>query len=63
MSDNNNKLKCAEYTCHGKSCVLLSWELLNITQDNLHKNIATEEVTCDTLFKQLAAVQVHLSQK
>ena len=63
MSDNNNKLKCAEYTHHGKSCVLLSWELLNMTQDNLCEDIATEEATCDVLFKQLAAVQVCLSWK
>ena len=63
MSDNNNKLKCAECTCYGKSCVSLSWELLNMTQDNLHKDVAAEKATCDILFKQLAAVQVHLSQK
>ena len=63
MSDNNDKLKCAECTHHGKSCVSLSWELLNITQDNLREDVAAEEVTHDALFKQLAAVQVCLSQK
>ena len=63
MSDNNNKLKCAECTCRGKSCVLLSWKLLNMTQDNLREDVAAEEVIYNTLFEQLAAVQVCLSQK
>ena len=63
MSDDNDKLKCAECTCCGKSCVLLSWESLNITQDNLREDVAAEEVTHDALFKQLAAVQVRLSWK
>ena len=63
ISDNNDKLKCAECTCSGKSCVSLSWELLNITQDNLRKDVAAEEATRDTLFEQLAAVQVCLSWK
>ena len=63
MSDNNNKLKCAECTYCGKSCVSLSWESLNMTQDNLREDVAAEEVTCDALFEQLAAVQVCLSWK
>ena len=29
MSDDNDKLKCAECTCRGKSCVSLSWESLS----------------------------------
>ena len=49
MSDNNDKLKCAECTCHGKSCVLLSWELLNMTWDNLHDDLAADEAKQDAL--------------
>ena len=57
MSDNNNKLKCAECTCCRKSCVSLSWELLNMTQDNLPKDLAVDEAKRDTLVEQLAELQ------
>ena len=57
MSDNNNKLKYTECTCCGKSCVLLSWELLNITQDNLCEDLAVDEAKRDTLVEQLAKLQ------
>ena len=60
MSDDNNKLKCAEYTCCGKSCVSLSWELLNMTQDNLHEDLATNEAKQDALFEQLTKLQAHV---
>ena len=61
MSDNNNKLKCAECTCHGKSCVSLSWELLNMTQDNLCKDLAFDEAKWDALVEQLAKLQACVS--
>ena len=61
MSYNSNKLKCAECTCCGKSCVLLSWELLNMTQDNLHKDLAVDETKWDTLVEQLAELQTCVS--
>ena len=41
----------------------MSWESLNISRDNLCEDVATEEATHNTLFKQLAVVQVRLSQK
>ena len=41
----------------------MSWESLNISRDNLCEDVATEEATHDALFKQLAMVQVCLSQK
>ena len=61
MSDNNNKLKCAECTCCGKSCLSLSWESLNITQDNLHEDLAADKAKRDALVKQLAELQAHVS--
>ena len=61
MSDNNDKLKYAECTCRGKSCVSLSWESLNMTQDNLHKDLAVDEAKRDTLVEQLAKLQAHVS--
>ena len=61
MSDNNNKLKCADCTCCGKFCVSLSWELLNMIQDNLHKNLAVDEAKQDALVKQLAELQACVS--
>ena len=61
MSDNNDKLKCTECTCCGKSCVSLSWELLNITQDNLHKDLAVYETKWDALVEQLAKLQACVS--
>ena len=63
MPGEDNKLKCAVCTQRGRSCVSVSWESLNISRDNLCENVAAEEVTRDTLFKQLAAVQVRLSWK
>ena len=63
MSDNNNKLKCAEYTHCGKFCVSLSWELLNMTQDNLREDLAVDEAKRDALVKQLAKLQACVSQK
>ena len=61
MSDDNNKLKCAEYTCRGKSCVSLSWELLNMTRDNLREDLAVDEAKRDTLVEQLAELQACVS--
>ena len=61
MSDNNNKLKCAECTCCGKSCVSLSWESLNITQDNLREDLAVDETKWDALVEQLAELQARVS--
>ena len=52
----DNKLKYTVCTQRGRSCVSVSWESLNISQDKLREDVATEEVTCDTLFKQLATV-------
>ena len=63
MPGEDDKLKCAACTQRGRSCVSVSWESLNISQDNLREDVAAEEVTRDALFEQLAAVQVHLSQK
>ena len=61
MSDNNNKLKCAECTYRGKSCVSLSWELLNMTQDNLCEDLAVDEAKQDALVEQLAKLQACVS--
>ena len=61
MSDNNNKLKCAECTCHGKSCVSLSWESLNMTWDNLHEDLAVDKAKWDALVEQLAELQACVS--
>ena len=63
MPGEDDKLKCAVCTQHGKSCVSVSWESLNISQDNLREDVAAEEATRNTLFEQLAVVQVCLSQK
>ena len=63
MSDDNDKLKCAECTCQGKSCVSLSWELLNMTQDNLREDLAVDKAKRDALVKQLAELQARVSQK
>ena len=61
MSDDNNKLKCTECTYCGKSCVSLSWESLNITQDNLRKDLAIDEAKQDALVEQLAGLQACVS--
>ena len=61
MSDNNDKLKCAECTCQGKFCVSLSWESLNMTQDNLREDLAVDEAKQDALVKQLAKLQARVS--
>ena len=61
MSDDNNKLKCAECTCRGKSCVLLSWESLNMTQNNLCEDLAVDKTKRDTLVEQLAELQTCVS--
>ena len=61
MSDNNNKLKCTECTRHGKSCVSLSWESLNMTQDNLRKDLTVDEAKRDALVEQLAKLQTCVS--
>ena len=61
MSDNNDKLKCAECTHRGKSCVLLSWESLNMTQDNLRKDLAVDKAKRDALVEQLAKLQACVS--
>ena len=41
--EEGSKLKCAKCTCCGKSCVFLFWKSLNIVQDNLCEDVATEE--------------------
>ena len=61
MSDNNNKLKYAECTYHGKSCVSLSWESLNMTWDNLCEDLAVDEAKRDALVEQLAELQACVS--
>ena len=61
MSDNNDKLKCAECTRRGKSCVSLSWELLNMTRNNLREDLAVNEAKRDALVKQLAELQACVS--
>ena len=63
MSDDNDKLKCAECTCQGKSCVSLSWESLNMTQDNLREDLAVDEAKRDALVEQLAELQACVSRK
>ena len=63
MPGEDDKLKCATYTQHGRSCVSVSWESLNISWDNLREDVAAEEAIHDALFEQLAAVQVCLSWK
>ena len=63
MSDDNDKLKCAECTRQGKSCVSLSWESLNMTQDNLCEDLAVDEAKWDALVKQLAELQACVSRK
>ena len=63
MSDDNDKLKCAECTCRGKSCVSLSWESLNMTQDNLREDLAVDEAKRDALVEQLAELQACVSRK
>ena len=61
MSDNNDKLKCAECTRQGKSCVSLSWESLNMTWDNLCEDLAVNKAKWDALVKQLAELQARVS--
>ena len=61
MSDDNDKLKCTECTHCGKSCVSLSWESLNMTQDNLRKDLAVDEAKQDALVEQLAKLQACVS--
>ena len=63
MSDDNDKLKCAECTCRGKSCVSLSWESLNMTRDNLREDLAVDEAKRDALVEQLAKLQACVSRK
>ena len=63
MPGEDDKLKCAVCTQRGRSCVSVSWETLNMSWDNLREDVATEKATRDVLFKQLAVVQVCLSQK
>ena len=63
MPGEDNKLKCAVCTRRGRSCVSVSWESLNMSQDNLREDVAADKATCDALFKQLATVQACLSQK
>ena len=63
MPGEDDKLKFAVCTQCRRSCVSVSWESLNISQDNLCEDVAAEEATCDTLFEQLAVVQVCLSWK
>ena len=63
MLGEDDKLKCAVCTWWGRSCVSVSWESLNMSQDNLREDVATDKATCDTLFEQLATVQACLSQK
>ena len=63
MLGEDDKLKFAACTQRGRSRVSVSWESLNISQNNLREDVAAEEVTRNTLFEQLAAVQVCLSRK
>ena len=63
MPGEDNKLKCAVCTQHGKSCVSVFWESLNMSRDNLCENVATDKATHNALFEQLATVQTCLSQK
>ena len=63
MSGEDDKLKCAACTQRGRSCVSVSWESLNMSQDNLREDVAADKATCDTLFEQLAIVQACLSRK
>ena len=63
MSDNNDKLKCAECTRHGKSCVSLSWESLNMTRDNLRDDLAADEAKRDAIVEQLTELQARVSRK
>ena len=63
MSGEDDKLKCAVCTQHGRSCVSVSWESLNMSQDNLREDVATDKATRNALFEQLATVQAHLSWK
>ena len=56
MLGEDDKLKCAMCTQRGRSCVSVSWASLNMSWDNLCEDVATEEATHDTLFKQLAVV-------
>ena len=63
MLGEDDKLKCAVYTQHGKSYVSVSWESLNMSRDNLHEDVAADKAIHDALFKQLATVQACLSRK
>ena len=63
MSGEDNKLKCAACTQRRRSCVSVSWESLNMSQDNLCEDVATDKATRNTLFEQLATVQAYLSWK
>ena len=63
MLGEDDKLKCAVCTQRGRSCVSVSWESLNMSWDNLCEDVATDKVTHDTLFEQLAIVQAYLSRK
>ena len=59
----NENLKCAKCTHQGKPCVSLSWASLDTSHNNLHENLAGDEVERDTLLECLSEVQARVTRK
>ena len=59
----DEKLKCAKCTCWGKPCVSLSWASLDISRDNLRKDLVVDEVEWDALLECLSEVQASVACK
>ena len=59
----DEKLKCAECTCWGKSCVSLSWASLDISRDNLREGLVVAEVEWDALLECLSEAQASVVRK
>ena len=59
----NENLKCAKCTRQGKPCVSLSWASLDTSCDNLHEDLAGDEVERDTLLEHLSEVQARVARK
>ena len=59
----NENLKCAKCTRQGKPCVSLSWASLDTSCNNLHEDLAGDEVEWDTLLECLSEVQARVAHK
>ena len=60
---SNENLKCAKCTHQGKPCVSLSWASLDTSRNNLHEDLAGDEVEWDTLLERLSEVQACVARK